>query len=129
MADLAGSLRAERVKERGEGGFVATRSCPDESATVVVNNDGQMLVASLVGDLISPDPPEVGELVIDLLRVIPDSGDDRPDGAPRDPHQTRGGPLSLGGTSPDIAGSKLPRPQLCQGVAVVPTDVPLYWRP
>ncbi len=58
-----------------------------ESATVVVNNDGQMLVAALVEDLISPDPPEVGELVMELLRVIPDSGDDRPDGAPRDPHQ------------------------------------------
>ncbi len=63
----------------------------------------QILVATLVGDLINPDPRQVGELVIDLLRVIPDSGDDRPDGAPRDPHQLGDRSLRrLGGKPRDL---------------------------
>ncbi len=87
MRDQAGSFRAERVKECGQGGHVLARGRPNQPTTVMVNNNSQILVATLVGDLINPDPPQVGELVMKLLRVIPDSGDDRPHRTPRDPHQ------------------------------------------
>ncbi len=96
-------MRAERVKERGEGGHVLDRGRPDEAATVVVDNNSQILVPALVGDLINPDPPEVGERVIELLRVIPDSGDDRPHRAPRDPYQLGDcGLRRLGGKPRDL---------------------------
>ncbi len=64
-----------------------SRGRPNQPATVVVDNNSQILVPTLVGDLINPDPLQVGELVMKFAGVIPDSGDDRPDGAPRDPHQ------------------------------------------
>ncbi len=53
----------------------------------MVNNNSQILVATLVGDLINPNPSQVGERVIKLVRVIPYSGNDRPHRTPRDPHQ------------------------------------------
>ncbi len=103
MGDLAGSLRAERAEERAEGGLVLTWGCPHEAATVVVDDDAQILVAALVGDLINPDPRQVGELVMKFAGVIPDSGDDCPDGAPRDPHQLGDRSLRrLGGKPRDL---------------------------
>ncbi len=123
MGDLAGSLRAECVEERGQGGFVLAGSCPDEPTTVVVNNDAQILVAALVADLINTDPPEVGERVMKFAGVIPDSGDDRPASASRDPHQLGdrclgrlgGKPRDLcievvGVTGPDAWPTTRPRP-------------------
>jgi hypothetical protein len=53
----------------------------------VVDDHGQVLLAAFVGDLVDPDPPEVGEPVMDGLDVGPDPGDNRADGAPGDPHQ------------------------------------------
>ncbi len=38
MGDLVGSLRTERVEERGQGGFVLARGRPDQPTTVVVDN-------------------------------------------------------------------------------------------
>ncbi len=87
MRDQAGSFRTERVEESAQGGHVPARGRPHQPATVMVDNNSQILVATLVGDLINPDPPQVGERVIELLHVTPDPGDDRPHRTPRDPHQ------------------------------------------
>ena len=53
----------------------------------MVDDHGQELPAALVGDLIDPDPGEPGEGIMELFRVGPNPGDDRPDRPPCDPHQ------------------------------------------
>src|SRR5450830_384046 len=89
MGDLRGSFRPERIKERAQGGLVLTRRHPDQTAAVVVDDNGQILVSALIGNLIDPDPGEAGELVVQFLGISPNPGDDRADRAPRDPHQLR----------------------------------------
>jgi hypothetical protein len=60
---------------------------PHQPAAVVIDHDGEVLVAALVGDLIDPDSLQAGER-IDLGRDVgPHSSDDRSDCAPSDPHQ------------------------------------------
>jgi hypothetical protein len=50
VRDLGATLRPEDVEERGEGRLVAARGRSDEASTVVVDDDGYVLVAALVGD-------------------------------------------------------------------------------
>jgi hypothetical protein len=53
----------------------------------VIDHHGQIAMVTLVADLVDPDPAQPRELVSPGGRISGDSGDDRPDGAPRDPHQ------------------------------------------
>ena len=87
MGDLRTTLLAQGLEESGQGGLVLAGGGPHQPAGVVVDHHGQVLVAALVGDLVDPDPPQPGEQVHLAGGVGPDPGDDRPDGAPRDPHQ------------------------------------------
>ncbi len=93
VGDLGAALFAEQVEELVDRGAGASRCCPHQPAGVVVDDDHQVPVSLLVGDLIDPDPPQPGQPVVLGLDVVPDSGDDRPDRAPRDPHQLRRGAL------------------------------------
>ena len=55
----------------------------------MVDDHGQILVPTLIGDFVHTDPGQIGEGVVKLHLVIPDPGDDRPHRPPRDPHQLR----------------------------------------
>jgi len=73
VGDLGGSFRAESVEERSQRGFVTARRGPYQRAAVVVDDDGQVAVVVLVGDLIDPDPtqPREPEAAVSLLVTIP----------------------------------------------------------
>ena len=58
---------------------------PTRGAQIPQNQ--QVALALLVADLVDPDPAQPGEPVDPGHRVRRDPGDDRPHGAPRDPHQ------------------------------------------
>ncbi len=60
---------------------------PQQHTCFVVDDDGEVLVAALVGDLIDADPAQVREPVGLGLRVGDHPGHDRPDRAPGDPQQ------------------------------------------
>ena len=77
----------QRVEEAVQGGLVATGRGAHQAPGVVVDDDGEVLVALLVGDLVDADLPQPGELIDRGGGVGPVAGDDRSDGAPRDPHQ------------------------------------------
>ena len=62
---------------------------PNQTAAVVVDDHGQIFVSAFVGNLVDTDPGQVGELVVQSLGISPNPGDDRPERAPRDPHQLR----------------------------------------
>ena len=64
-----------------------SRCGSDETAAVVVNDDSQVAVAALVGDLVDPDPTKPSEPVHRRVDVCIDAGDDRSDGPPRDAQQ------------------------------------------
>jgi len=90
VADLGAAALARgfhRVEERLEGGLVPARRSPHQPAGVVVDHDRQVLVATFVGNLVDPDPPQLGEPIMQLLDVGPYPGDDRAHGAPSDSHQ------------------------------------------
>jgi len=89
VRDGGAPLLPELVEEPAQGGLVPPGCGPHQPARVVVHDHGEVPVAPLVGDLIDPDPPQVREPVVPGLHVLPDPGDDRPDGTPRDPHQLR----------------------------------------
>ena len=60
-------------------------------------------MSALIGDLVDTDPSQVGELVVKLLNVIPDPGDDRSDRAPGNAHQFSDRALGcLGGQPGDL---------------------------
>jgi hypothetical protein len=87
MGDLPTSFLPEGLEEATQGRLVPTHAGPHQPAAVVVDDDGQVLVVALVGDLVDPDPPQTREQIEPAGGVGPDPGDDRPDGAPGDPHQ------------------------------------------
>ena len=56
----------------------------------MVDHDGEIAVAALVGDLIDPEPTHAIQPITEhSVDVGPDASDDRSDRAPRDPHQLR----------------------------------------
>jgi hypothetical protein len=87
VGQVGGALGAELVEEHPEGGVVAAGAGPHQPAGVVIDNDDQVAVPALVGDLVDPDPAQPVEPVDASVDVGVDAGDDRPDGAPRDPQQ------------------------------------------
>ncbi len=87
MGDLGATLGSEEIEELTHGRTGASRRSPHQPTGVVVDHDHQKLEPALVADLIDPDPPQPGQTVMLGLDVSPDPGDDRPHGAPRDPHQ------------------------------------------
>jgi len=85
VGELSGSGIAELVEEPVEGGVVLACRCPDQTAGVVIDHDGQVAMTALVGDLIDPDTDQPVETVRRSVGIGADALDDRPDGAPRDP--------------------------------------------
>jgi hypothetical protein len=60
---------------------------PNDAVGVMVNDDGDVLVAFLIARLIDADVLQTIETVLwTWVRILPVSGDDRPDGVPCDPH-------------------------------------------
>ena len=89
MRDSHASDRPETIKEAAQGGAIMTGSGPQQSAGVVIDDDSQIPVAALVGDLIDPDTRQSVQAVAERFNISPDPGDDRPHRPPRDPHQLR----------------------------------------
>jgi len=90
MGDLGASTRPrclQRIEEGAHGRAFPAGTGPHQAAAVVINHDGQVLVAALVGDLIDPDPRQAGERVEPGRGIGPHPSDDRSDCAPSDPHQ------------------------------------------
>ena len=83
MGEHDGAVLAELVEEPVQGRVVAAGSGPLEPATVVINDDGQVAVATLAGDLVNPDPSQPIEPIDSGVDVGVDPGDDRADGPPR----------------------------------------------
>ena len=53
----------------------------------MIDDHDQITVPALVGDLVDPDPAQALEPIDGRVDVRVDAGDDRADGAPRDPQQ------------------------------------------
>ena len=79
----------------------------------MINDDDEVLVAPLVGDLIDPDPCQAIERICPSPGVTHDPADDRADGAPCDTHQLddrvlrgmQGQPRDLVIKGPGVPGS------------------------
>jgi hypothetical protein len=80
--DLGAALLTEGVEEPLKGGLLPAGCSPHQPAGVVVDHHGQVPLPTFVGDLVDPDPTEVGEPVVHGLDVGPDPGDDRTHAAP-----------------------------------------------
>lgn len=106
MGDLCAPALArsfERDEELLDSGAVAPRAGPHQPASVVIDDHRQVLVVALVRDLVDADPSKACEDVGPFGCVGPNAGDDRSDGAPRDPHQLRDrGLRALGGQPGDL---------------------------
>jgi hypothetical protein len=69
--DRGGALRAEGGEELFEGGFGALFSDPDDVAGVVVGDDRQELVATLVGNLVDANAVEAVQAgVVDVVEMF-----------------------------------------------------------
>ena len=90
MGDLGAPVGTECVEESLQGGLGLALPGPHQPAGVVVDDHGQEQVTAAVGDLVDPDPGQVGELIGHPACVGPDPGDDAAHGAPGDPHQLGG---------------------------------------
>jgi hypothetical protein len=102
MGELSCPFGAEIVEEGVQGGVVAARSSPHQAPAVVVDDDNQVAVAPLVGDLIDPDATEAVEAVDLGVDVGADAGHDGADGAPCHPQQLHDG--ALGGADGQPGG-------------------------
>ncbi len=89
MSDPSASGLAEEVEEAPQRGPVSALRGPQQPTSVVVHHDRQIRHPTPVGDLVDTDPRHAFEPVDRAAGVRPDPGDDRPDRAPRDPHQSR----------------------------------------
>ena len=87
VRDQRAALETELVEEPPQRVGVASGRGPHQPPSVMIDHHGQVVVMALVADLIDPDPAQSRELVNPGGRIGGDPGDDRPDGAPRDPHQ------------------------------------------
>jgi len=90
MGDLGASTLPrclQRIEEGVHGRPFPAGTGPHQPAAVVVDHDGQVLVATFIGDLVDPDPLQAGERVDPGRGVGPHPRDDHSDCAPSDPHQ------------------------------------------
>jgi hypothetical protein len=85
VRQLPGTPGAEGVEEGVHGLLVPAGRGPDQASGVVVDHDGEVLVAPLVADLIDADPAQTGQPVGARGEGSFDPGDDRSHGAPGDP--------------------------------------------
>lgn len=63
MRDRGGSLLTEGIEKLAQRGLVPARGSPHQPAGAVVNDDGQILVSALAGDLVNADACQVRERV------------------------------------------------------------------
>jgi hypothetical protein len=89
VRDRGAALGAEQLEERPQRGPVPAGRGPHQPARIVVDDDGEVAVLSLVGDLVDANAGQPIEPVTEGFDVGPHAGDDRPDGAPGDAHQLR----------------------------------------
>jgi hypothetical protein len=116
VGDQCAPRRAEYVEELAQGGPVAARCGPQQPTGVVVDDDGQLAVPALVGDLVDTDPGQPVRAVTEGFDVGPDAGDDRTDGAPGDAHQVRDRGLRTLGHQPGdglVEGERVTRAVAC----------------
>jgi hypothetical protein len=98
--DLGAALGAELVEKPAQRVRVAARGGPHQPPLIVIDHHGQVVVVFLVADLIDPDPAQPGQPVGPGGGVRSDPGDDRPHGAPGDPHQRHHRGLRAGHRQP-----------------------------
>src|SRR4029453_8727185 len=88
VGDLGASTLSrclQRIEEGVHGRAFAAGTGPHQPAAVVVDHDGQVFVAALVGDLIDPDPLQADECVDPGGGVGPHPRGDGSACAPGDP--------------------------------------------
>jgi len=93
VGQQGGAFGSKSIEERFECRSVSTGCGPDQPAAVVTDDHRDVAVALLVADLIDPDPSQPLEPIDGGVDVSDHAGDDRPDRAPRDPHQPGHGRL------------------------------------
>jgi hypothetical protein len=87
--DVGRSARCPAVQERLDRVAIAAGVRPDQATGVVVDDDDHVALALGGGDLVDPDPLEVGQRVAPCALVGHHALADRADRAPVDPHQLR----------------------------------------
>jgi hypothetical protein len=87
MGEELGPVSAELVEERREHLLAVAVRDPDQAAGVMVDDHREVALPAFVADLIDPDPAQPVEAVHLGVDVGTHPRDDRPDRAPRDPHQ------------------------------------------
>jgi hypothetical protein len=90
----------------------------------MVDNDDQVAMSTLVGDLIDPDSTQPFETIDCGCNVVVDSGDDRPDRPPRHPQQLTGRTLGCPNGKP---GSHRVEVALMAGVVSRPRNSGDRW--
>lgn len=80
------SLWAQGVEERVHRALATPLRGPDQATRVVVDHDRQVLVATLVADLVDADAAQAIEPIISRPALGDDPFDDAADRAPGDPH-------------------------------------------
>jgi hypothetical protein len=85
MGDLGCPLVSKFVEEHVQCSLRPARAGPHETAGVVINNNNQVAVPTLVRDLVDPDPTQPVKTINNSFNVTVDSGDDRPNSPPRNP--------------------------------------------
>jgi len=87
VLDLRAALLTQHIQELLDRFAVPAIRCPHQPAGVMIDDDGQVLVAFADRDLIKSEALQAREQVAALLGLGADARADPPDGPPRDPHQ------------------------------------------
>ena len=85
--DMTGSFGPEEIEEGLQRGPVVTGGGPHQTASVVVDDDHQILVAAPIRDLIDPDPTQPVEGIPGGSSIGHDATGDGANGSPRHAHQ------------------------------------------
>lgn len=85
--DLFAAFFAELVEEPLDRLAVTARGGPDQSAGVVIDDDGQVALALAMTNLVDADSSQPVEQIDVALRLVTDAFAESADRAPRDPHQ------------------------------------------
>ena len=113
LGDAPAASASKPSEEALDRGPITTVSRPDQATGVVVNDHHQVTLTTAVGDLVDPDPAQVGEYQAGLDQARGDPLQDVADAPPRDPHQVLDRRLrTLHGQPCDLLleGPREPRP-------------------
>jgi hypothetical protein len=78
-------LLSKFTEEDTQRSFASAAPRPHKTTGVVINNNDRVAVPTFVRNVIDPDPPQAVKTINNSFNIIIDSGDDRPNGSPRNP--------------------------------------------